>query len=518
MNERQLSMGESTCSGAFAAKAAGAGGQALFCVNELSRLAMERCVTARCAVELMGNMAVRYGFYGASGSFEGGSETLLIADTVEGWVMHFVPYPATNSAVWVARRVPDGEVTVVMNMFTIRGVNLTDPDNFLYSANMIPVARAHGLWDPAAEGEGTFDFTRAFSGGEYAHKFYSGRRMWGAFRLVNPAVVLDPDYGDLRLDAPYPWSVPPAKPLTAADLHRMHRDWYAGTPFDMTHGLAAGPFGSPDRFNGGAAEASVPGAFERSIALHRTTYTHVLQTRAWLPDAVGGITWFGAHAAHGTCFIPLPAGATGVPPSLMVGNATVVDRASLWWAHRYVHNLAQLKYGYAVADVRRAQEEWEAKGLALVHEMDARYGPGADTATSRAHDLPTPPGRHTREQVTAAYFAHADAVLTAWWALADTLMVQYADGFISMPGQKGGPGAAVGYPARWLKAVGWSRGPPPPPPPPSRNRGPGRAGDRTRTSAPEPEAGIRGIRAGAEDSVRMEAEESAGTPGLRATA
>ena len=45
--------------------------------------------------------------------------------------------------------------------------------------------------------------------------------------------------------------------------------------------------------------AVASGAFERSIALHRTTYTHVLQTRGWLPDAVGGITWFGPHAAHG---------------------------------------------------------------------------------------------------------------------------------------------------------------------------------------------------------------------------
>jgi hypothetical protein len=61
MNERQLSIGESTCSGAFSAKGAGSGGSALMCVNELSRLAMERCATARCAVELMGGLAVRYG-------------------------------------------------------------------------------------------------------------------------------------------------------------------------------------------------------------------------------------------------------------------------------------------------------------------------------------------------------------------------------------------------------------------------------------------------------------------------
>ena len=41
MNEKQLSIGESTCSGVFTAKGAHDGGDALFCVNELSRIAME---------------------------------------------------------------------------------------------------------------------------------------------------------------------------------------------------------------------------------------------------------------------------------------------------------------------------------------------------------------------------------------------------------------------------------------------------------------------------------------------
>ena len=54
MNEHQLSIGESTCSGRFVASAISAGGEALFCVNELSRVAMERCSTARCAISRHG--------------------------------------------------------------------------------------------------------------------------------------------------------------------------------------------------------------------------------------------------------------------------------------------------------------------------------------------------------------------------------------------------------------------------------------------------------------------------------
>ena len=464
MNEHQLSIGESTCSGRFVASAISAGGEALFCVNELSRVAMERCSTARCAIRVMGDLAVEHGFYGAAGSFEGGSETLLIADTEEGWVMHFVPYPETNSAVWVAQRVPDDEVAVVMNMFVIREVNSTDEDNFAHSDNMIPVARKHGLWDPDADGP--FDFTRAYSAGEYAHKYYSGRRLWGAFRLVDENNPLPAQYGDLRVDAPYPFSVKPSKPVTAKSLFAWHRDWYAGTPFDMTRGLAAGPWGSPDRFNGGDAEASIPGAFERPIALHRTTYTHVLQTRRDFPDGSGGIMWYAPHAAHGSCFVPVLAGLRKLPRGLVVGNASVVDRDSQWWAHRYAHNVAQLKYSAASEAVRDAQARWEDAGAALVARVDAAVA----KATKEGIEL------DVDEAFGDAFDAHAEAVRRAWWDLADDIVLRLADGFITDPASKEPPGKAAGYPAWWLEKVGWREGPPPPPPPPENGWGRGLVG------------------------------------------
>ena len=174
----------------------------------------------------------------------------------------------------------------------------------------------------------------------------------------------------------------------------------------MSKGIAAGPFGSPDRFTaaaraprfdatvadeafhlrakmsqnesnatrprlvsqatpydmkrGSSGRASSWGAWERSIALHRTTYTHVTQSRAWLPDAVGGVMWIGMHAAHGTCFVPVPGGAAALAEGLTVGNASLVDRRSSWWAHRYVLNLARgLRFDQALVDIKDAQSEWE---------------------------------------------------------------------------------------------------------------------------------------------------------------
>ena len=233
---------------------------------------------------MMGALAYEYGFYGAAGSFEGGSETLLIGDTEEGWVMHFTPYPANNSAVWVARRVPDDEVAVVMNMFTVREIDLADEANYLASPNLLDVAREHGLWDPAIDKK-PFDFTRAFSAGEYAHKYYSGRRVWGGFRLINKALTektLSPEYGDLRLDAPYPFSMRPAALVTVENLFAWHRDWYQGTPYDMSKGIAAGPFGSPDRFTAAARADASPDAIPKEAFRFRAPS----QTRLYRDSSV----------------------------------------------------------------------------------------------------------------------------------------------------------------------------------------------------------------------------------------
>ena len=127
--------------------------------------------------------------------------------------------------------------------------------------------------------------------------------MWGAFRLLAPDVALPAEYEDLKADRPYPVTVPvPSSQLLAPSrLFEVLRDWYAGTTSGPaeTGVLAGGPFGTPDRYGGGAGEASVSGSWERTIALYRTSSSFVTQARAWLPPSLGGVIWFGAYAPHG---------------------------------------------------------------------------------------------------------------------------------------------------------------------------------------------------------------------------
>jgi hypothetical protein len=47
INEKQVGIAESTCSGVFSTKAIGAGGKALLSIDQLSYIALERAATAR---------------------------------------------------------------------------------------------------------------------------------------------------------------------------------------------------------------------------------------------------------------------------------------------------------------------------------------------------------------------------------------------------------------------------------------------------------------------------------------
>jgi hypothetical protein len=90
-NEKQVSIGESTCSAVFFAKPVSIGGRALFHMLTLTEIGLERCDTARCALQTMGDLAVQHGFYGeaadgdeATAKSEAG-EALIVSDTTETW-------------------------------------------------------------------------------------------------------------------------------------------------------------------------------------------------------------------------------------------------------------------------------------------------------------------------------------------------------------------------------------------------------------------------------------------------
>ena len=86
MNEVGVAMGESTCASVFYGKPARACpscGGPLVDITILSVVALERCATARCAVETMGALAQTLGYYAADTSYDEGGEALTVIDASE---------------------------------------------------------------------------------------------------------------------------------------------------------------------------------------------------------------------------------------------------------------------------------------------------------------------------------------------------------------------------------------------------------------------------------------------------
>jgi dipeptidase len=166
-NEKQVSMGESTCRAIFWSMPVYGGGKSRINVRGMMEIAMERCDNARCAIQTMGDLATTYGYFGAAGADDNvenqqneAGEALTVTDKEEAWMFHVMPDDTGASAIWVAQRVPDDHIAVVANQFVITSVDLNDKENFMGSDNIFDVAIRNNLWDPKS---GTpFNFAKVF--------------------------------------------------------------------------------------------------------------------------------------------------------------------------------------------------------------------------------------------------------------------------------------------------------------------------------------------------------------------
>ncbi len=463
MNEHQLCFGECT-DAAQKYERKNPDPDHLFYSTQLTRVALEQCTTAREAVEKMGELIDAYGYYGTG-------ETLPVGDPTDAWVFEMcaVPDIAPNGAtlngkgLWVAKQVPDGEVFVAANGFRIREI---DPDrhgkDILYSPNLFSETELLGWWNP---GDGKLDWARTVSNGEYNHPYYVLRRVWSVLNRVNPSLALPPYVEDYFAEK-YPFSIKPEKKMTLEDVMGLHRDCYEGTEFDMTKGMAAGPFGNPNRYYNYDYDCDSEdfsdidhqfnrGAFERPVSVYYCGYVYVCQARATLPDEVGGVLWFGFDQPLTTCFTPFYAGARGLPKSYEYGSTDTFDHDFAFWKFNAVSNLACLKYGYMIKDIKDRRRELENEAIGMQNEIE----------TNAVHLIEGNEIEEAREYLTRIGKELAGHVEAEWWKLLFELFHKYSDGFINVKRVRKEDGAvvndprSVGYPLWWRQRVGYDAGP-----------------------------------------------------------
>lgn len=410
MNDNQVAIGESTigCRDQLENRTP----TPKFDITMLTMLAMERGKTARHAIEVMGELAEKYGY----GNTDTG-EMLVLSDPKEVWFFEIMPVGplwtpeiGTPGAIWVAQRLPDDHVTVCPNMSRIGEIDLNDNKNFMYSSNVVSYAIDRGWYDP--DGDKPFSWKHAYSPSNTsaANTGGSRARLWRFFDLVAPSKNFNPE--TLNMDLPF--SVKPDKKLSVAEVIDILRDNYEDTPYYTARGLQGGPFQNPNHLPYGFELDGKKYNTPRSIGMNRSEYTTVIQTRDWLPNPIGGIVWISFGSQNTNCFMPFYQGVTRIPESFKFGDHWKFDRGSARWAFDYTDYHSYVMYSYAIQDIREAQKKWELGAIEKTEMIDKQalklYKESPEKATEFLNDYCN---------------NNADLVVNAWWKLGDDLLVKY---------------------------------------------------------------------------------------------
>ena len=434
INEHQLSMGETTTGGRRELRDR----KGLLDYDALMLLVLQRAKTAREAIAMVDALCREHG-YGSS------AETLSIADKNEAWIMELINKgPGRKGIVWVAARVPDDCITAHANMSRITTFPQDDPENWLFAPDVVSFAVEKGYYDPKSGKP--FSYRDAYhpDHGPSARRACAGR-VWSVYRRSAPSANFSDAWfrGEDGAED-YPLFIKPDGPLSAHEVMGLMRDHFEGTPYDMTQGPDAGPFNSPFRlrplvFHADGKEYM----WERPISSPHAGFTVVHQSRASLPDAVGGVTWFTPDDASTSCFTPLYCSIDALPPSYVAGDNQKFSWQSAFWVMNLVSNLAYDRWSHVYPDVRAAQakqEEAILKMQPIVEEAAAKLV-ATDPALARSF-------------LTSHSTSTAEGVFRGWQGLAEAILTRHVDGYVK---DADGDAHATGYPEEWLRHVIESR-------------------------------------------------------------
>ena len=412
LNDQQLAIGESTFGGRESLQS----DEGLIDLWRLVTLLIERCTTAREAIQLAGELTQQYGWRDVG-------ECLTIADPQEVWHFEIIgPGKGKVGSVWAAQRVPDDHVSVNANASRIRQVDTDNPEYFMASENLTQVALDSGWWSPA---DGPFQFNYAYDL-EGRQSLASRRREWRVLSLMAPSANLLPETEN------YPFSVKPDSHVTLEKMVGIFQDYYEDTDYNPVKNITwqnaddefeisplANPFMPYDmlplfKINGGWGWRG-----ERTIARWYTMYATIIQCREWLPDPIGGLAWLGLDNVATTLYVPIYAGTADLPESYKVpGRHTGYTRESAWWAFNRLSTLTAQRWGDMRHDVTST---WKPLQLELFNTQK-------DVET-KALELHQKNPAKASEYLTGYSMKWAQKIVEEAWMLGDFLWTKYDEKF-----------------------------------------------------------------------------------------
>lgn len=415
LNEKQLAIGETTIYG----REELINEEGMFYIEELQKIALQRCRTAREAIRLIGELAEKYGYADLA-------ECLTIADPSEVWHLEIAGSgKGKPSAIWCAQRIPDDHAGVAANIPRISAIDFNNPDFFMFSTDLQKVARRLGYWD----GKEPLKFWKIIS-----------ERKPFAIREFFVLSTLAPSLGLSMDDDELPFSVKPEKKLSARDVMRFFRETYEGTPWDMTRNLLVTVKKKDE--SGVETEEKVvspivsnwmnndlrtllnelhPGVVERqrTIAIAGCSYSHVIQCRSWLPDEVGAVAWFSFDNPGQSPRIPVYSGTLRLPESFSICGQHRYRQDAALWSFREANRLATVNWSRSRPLIEKAVLSFEMKAAEEVPSVEKR---AADLIREGKNE-------EAREYLTQYTADFAYATMKKWEEMKAALWGMFGRGF-----------------------------------------------------------------------------------------
>jgi len=435
MNEHQLSIGETTYGGRSELHHQDG---AIMDYGSMIYIALQRSKNARQAIKTMTDLVANYGYYSEGESFS-------IADKNEVWIMEMIGKgQGEKGAVWVAVRIPDGYISGHANQarittFDFQKTNKWDDADamFFNSPDVVSFAKNKG-WYKGADKQ--FSFSDTYAPVDFGAARFCEMRVYSMFHKVSKDVESNMAYweyvkGNIQYSGEnhyasnrMPLYIKPDRKISVHDMMMFMRDHLEGTDLDMSKDMGAGAFGNPYRWRPLTWEVdSVRYCNERATATQQTGFSFVSQMRSDLPDAIGGIHWWGVDDASGTVYMPLYASMTEVPHNFAVGNGDLMNYSETagFWIFNQVQNFAYTRYNLIHPEVEAMQSKLENEFIS--------YTAGVDAAAKILYEK-------SPEQAVAFLTNYsnsaAERTFNTWKKLYTYLFVKYMDGNVKTPKEK----------------------------------------------------------------------------------
>ena len=445
MNEFQVTIGETT----FGGREELVDTTGIMDYGSLIYVALQRSRTAKEAIKVMTDLVKEYGYYSSGESFS-------VADPNEAWILEMIGKgPGVKGAVWVAVRIPDDCIAAHANQSRIHKFPLNDKENCIYSPDVISFAREKGYYEGLNK---DFSFANAYCPLDFGGLRACEARVWSFYNMFNKSI------GDTFLPyiqgkskEPMPLYIKPTSKVSVRDIQKAMRDHYEGTPLDITNDMGATAYKMPYRLSPLTFEVDGQKYFnERPISTQQSAFTFVSQMRANLPDAVGGVLWFGTDDANMMVFTPVYCCTNRLPEcySGEIADCVTFSWDSAFWIYNWVADMIRPRYSLMIDDMRKVQNNLE--------DTYEQAQAGIEQAAIALLEKDPVMGKEFLTNYTSMT---AQCAVDAWKKLGEYLIVKYNDGVVKRTHKDGsfvrpqyehGNGAPLvrpGYPKEFLEEL-----------------------------------------------------------------